>query len=1034
MKFNFKIQQYQTEAVDAVVNVFSGQGFHDKTSYIRDLGTLKRQNSQIAINLDDDEDDIYDNGGFKNEVIELSDEQLFSNIKKIQSENNIKQSPSLVNDLGRCSLDIEMETGTGKTYVYIKTMFELNKRYGWSKFIVVVPSIAIREGVKKSFEMTVDHFKEHYGKKARFFVYDSSNLKKLDHFSANSGINVMIINTQAFAASLKENGRSKESRIIYSERDEFGSRRPIDVIAANRPILILDEPQKMGGDVTQKALTKFKPLFCLNYSATHIKQHNLVYVLDALDAFNKKLVKKIEVKGFEVKNLKGTNSYLYLEQIVLSPKKPPAARIEFEVKHKGGIKRETHTVGVDDNLFYRSNEMEQYKGYTVSEIDPLCGTVTFTNGEIIGAGDVTGDVSEKDMRRIQIRETILSHFEKEERLFNMGIKCLSLFFIDEVAKYRVYDENGEEMLGEYGVMFEQEYLSVLNEYINMFDTPYQRYLKSSCSDVRAVHKGYFSIDKKGHAVDGKLKRGSEFSDDISAYDLILKNKERLLSFDEPTRFIFSHSALREGWDNPNVFQICTLKHSDSNTAKRQEVGRGLRLCVNQNGNRMDVQSCGESVHDINVLTVIASESYKTFVSDLQSDIKTVLYDRPTVATSEYFKGKYVKVDDVPTLIDDNTANAIEFYLIQNGYVDMKRKVTNKYRNDVAMNTLAQLPEELKPMSDGIHMLIQSVYDESVLNDMFTDGHETKVPENPLNENFAKKEFQALWNQINHKYAYTVSFDSNELIKNSINRINEKLFVTELQYTATTGHQKSEINEYEIERGASFTGAKTKTKTLKYAETSQIKYDLIGKIAEGTVLTRRTVSAILQGIGENKLYMFRNNPEEFISKVIRLINEQKATMIVEHISYDTIEGEYDSSIFTAEKNTKGIDKAFLAKKAIQDYVFTDGTAEMSVERKFAEDLDGAEEVCVYAKLPRTFHIPTPVGNYSPDWAIAFYEGTVKHIFFVAETKGTMESLELRPIEQAKINCAKKLFNEMSTSNVKYHDVDSYQSLLNIMNSL
>ncbi len=1034
MKFNFKIQQYQTEAVDAVVNVFSGQGFHDKTSYIRDLGTLKRQNSQIAINLDDDEDDIYDNGGFKNEVIELSDEQLFSNIKKIQSENNIKQSPSLVNDLGRCSLDIEMETGTGKTYVYIKTMFELNKRYGWSKFIVVVPSIAIREGVKKSFEMTEDHFMEHYGKKARFFVYDSSNLTKLDHFSANSGINVMIINTQAFAASLKENGRSKESRIIYSERDEFGSRRPIDVIAANRPILILDEPQKMGGDVTQKALTKFKPLFCLNYSATHIKQHNLVYVMDALDAFNKKLVKKIEVKGFEVKNLKGTNSYLYLEQIVLSPKKPPAARIEFEVKHKGGIKRETHTVGVDDNLFYGSNEMEQYKGYTVSEIDPLCGTVTFTNGEIIGAGDVTGDVSEKDMRRIQIRETILSHFEKEERLFNMGIKCLSLFFIDEVAKYRVYDENGEEMLGEYGVMFEQEYLSVLNEYINMFDTPYQRYLKSSCSDVSAVHKGYFSIDKKGHAVDSKLKRGSEFSDDISAYDLILKNKARLLSFDEPTRFIFSHSALREGWDNPNVFQICTLKHSESNTAKRQEVGRGLRLCVNQNGNRMDVQSCGESVHDINVLTVIASESYKTFVSGLQSDIKTVLYDRPTVAKSEYFKGKYVKVDDVPTLIDDNTANAIEFYLIQNGYVDMKRKVTNKYRNDVAMNTLAQLPEELKPMSDGIHMLIQSVYDESVLNDMFTNGHEPKVPENPLNENFAKKEFQALWNQINHKYAYTVSFDSNELIKNSIDRINEKLFVTELQYTATTGHQKSEINEYEIERGASFTGEKTKTKTLKYAETSQIKYDLIGKITEGTVLTRRTVSAILQGIGENKLYMFRNNPEEFISKVIRLINEQKATMIVEHISYDTIEGEYDSSIFTAEKNTKGIDKAFLAKKAIQDYVFTDGTADMSVERKFAEDLDTAEEVCVYAKLPRTFHIPTPVGNYSPDWAIAFYEGTVKHIFFVAETKGTMESLELRPIEQAKINCAKKLFNEMSTSNVKYHDVDSYQSLLNIMNSL
>lgn len=1032
MKFNFKIQQYQTDAVDAVVKVFNGQGFHDKINYIRDLGNIE-QNLSFQVSFDENE--IMDDTGYKNELVELSDEQLLQNIQNLQSQNNIKLSPSLVKDLGRCSLDIEMETGTGKTYVYIKTMFELNKKYGWSKFIVVVPSIAIREGVKKSFEITVDHFMEYYGKKARFFIYNSSNLNQLDNFSSSSGINVMIINTQAFAASLKEGGRSKESRIIYSKRDEFGSRRPIDVIKANRPIIILDEPQKMGGAVTQKALKNFNPLFTLNYSATHEKHHNLIYVLDALDAFNKKLVKKIEVKGFEVKNFRGTDSYLYLEQIVLSSKKPPMAKIEFEVMQSAGLKRKTRILGVGDDLYYVSQEMEQYKGYTISEIDPLRGTVTFTNGEIIKAGDVVGDVSEKDMRRIQIRETILSHFEKEEKLFNMGIKCLSLFFIDEVAKYRQYDENGDEVLGEYGVMFEEEYLNALNEYTTLLDTPYQKYLKSTCSDVSAVHKGYFSIDKKtGHSIDSKLKRGSEFSDDISAYDLILKNKERLLSFDEPTRFIFSHSALREGWDNPNVFQICTLKHSDSNTAKRQEVGRGLRLCVNQSGNRMDVESCGASVQDINTLTVIASESYKTFVTDLQSDIKTVLYDRPTVATSEYFKGKCINVDGVSTIIDDDTANAIEFYLIQNGYVNMKRKVTDKYRQDIKSGTVAELPDELKPMADGIHTLIQAVYDDSVLKDMFTDGHETKVKDNPLNENFAKKEFQALWKQINHKYAYTVEFDSKELIEKAISHIDEKLFVSELQYTTTIGRQKDEMNEYEVERGASFAGEKTRTKTLKHAETSQIKYDLIGKVAEGTTLTRKTVSAILQGIRMDKIYMFKNNPEEFISKVIRLINEQKATMIVEHISYDTIEGEYDSTIFTAEKNTQSFDKAFLAKKAIQDYVFTDGSAEKSIERKFAEDLDAAEEVCVYAKLPRTFQIPTPVGNYSPDWAIAFYEGTVKHIFFIAETKGTMESLELRPIEQAKISCAKKLFNEMSTSNVVYHDVDSYQSLLNIMNSM
>lgn len=1038
MKFNFKIQQYQTDAVEAVARVFAGQGHYDKISYIRDLGKKKPGQQSLGIAEVDEFGEEFDpdnDTGYKNEQVELSDEQLLRNIQQLQNENNIKMSTSLVRDLGRCSLDIEMETGTGKTYVYIKTMFELNKRYGWSKFIVVVPSIAIREGVKKTFEITADHFMEHYGKKARFFIYNSSNLNQLDNFSSSSGINVMIINTQAFASSLKEDGKSKEARIIYSKRDEFGSRRPIDVIKANRPIIILDEPQKMGGEVTQKALKNFNPLFSLNYSATHAKEHNLVYVLDALDAFNKRLVKKIEVKGFEVKNFHGTDKYLYLEQIVLSPKKPPMARIELEIGYNKSINRETRILGVGDNLYYISQEMEQYKGYTISEIDPIRDTVTFTNGEVIRTGDVVGDVSEKDMRRIQIRETVLSHFEKEEKLFKKGIKTLSLFFIDEVAKYRQYDENGDEVLGEYGVMFEEEYIAVLNENLSLFDTAYQNYLRSTIDDISKIHKGYFSIDKKtGRSVNSTLKKGSEFSDDISAYDLILKNKERLLSFEEPTRFIFSHSALREGWDNPNVFQICTLKHSDSNTAKRQEVGRGLRLCVNQAGNRMDAETCGEMVHDINVLTVIASESYKTFVTDLQSDIKSVLYDRPLAATSEYFTGKFVQVDGVQTIIDAKTANAIEFYLIANGYVDMDRKVTDKYRNDLAAGTLAALPADLAPMAEGIHKLVQAVFDESVLNDMITNGHETKVKDNPLNDNFYKKEFKTLWNYINHKYAYTVQFDSDELIRKAIAHIDNKLVVSQLQYTTSIGQQKAEMNQHEVERGDSFKTAKTRTQTLQHAETSRVKYDLIGKIAEGTTLTRRTVAKILSGLASGKIELFKHNPEEFITKVVKLINEQKATMIVDHISYDRTSGSYDNDIFTAEKSSQGFDKAFLAKKAIQDYVFTDGTAEKSKERQFAEDLDAADEVCVYAKLPKGFHIPTPVGNYSPDWAIAFNEGSVKHIYFIAETKGTMDSLNLRPIEQAKISCAKKLFNEISTSNVKYHDVDSYQSLLTIMNKL
>lgn len=1046
MKFNFKIQDYQTEAVDSIVKVFEGQGYHSGLGYIRDLGSLEiPQQKQLSLLGDEfgEQLELEDTTGYKNEEIMLTDDRLLQNIRDLQLQNNIKQSPTLVKDLGRCSLDIEMETGTGKTYVYIKTMFELNKLYGWSKFIVVVPSIAIREGVKKSFEMTVDHFMEHYGKKARFFIYNSSNLNQLDNFSASSGINVMIINTQAFAASLNEEknveGRKGDAaaRIIYSKRDEFGSRRPIDVIKANRPILILDEPQKMGGEVTQKALKNFNPLFSMNFSATHAKQHNLVYVLDALDAFNKRLVKKIEVKGFEVKNFRGTDKYLFLEQIVLSSKKPPMARIELEIGYNKSINRETRIVGVGDDLYYISQQMEQYKGYTISEVDPIRGTVTFTNGEVIRTGDVVGDISERDMRRIQIRETILSHFEKEEKLYQMGIKTLSLFFVDEVAKYRQYDEAGNEMLGEYGKMFEQEYISVLNDYITLFDTPYQQYLRSTCSNVSKVHNGYFSIDKKtGRSINSELKRGSEFSDDISAYDLILKNKERLLSFEEPTRFIFSHSALREGWDNPNVFQICTLKHSDSTTAKRQEVGRGLRLCVNQDGNRMDAEVCGDNVHSINLLTVIASESYKGFVSALQADIKTVLYDRPTKASIEYFTGKVIQIDGQAHTITAQEAKAIQRYLIRNDYIDDDDAVTDAYRTDLENKALAPLPLDIANMADGVHKLVQAIFDDRVLDDMISDGHETKVRENPLNDNFYKKEFQTLWGYINHKYAYTVEFDSAELIQKSIASINTNLFVSQLQYTTSVGSQKNVMVHEEVSGGASFQTAKTRTQTLKHAETSQIKYDLIGKIAAGTVLTRKTVAAILSGLSPERFAMFKHNPEEFISKVIKLIKEQKATMIVEHITYDQIEGEYDSSIFTAEKNNQSFDKAFKATKAVQDYVFTDGYAQdgQSTERRFVQNLDAAQEVCVYAKLPKGFAIPTPVGNYSPDWAIAFNEGTVKHIFFVAETKGTMDSMQLKPIEQAKINCAKRLFNNISTSHVRYDAVNDYQQLLNVINSI
>lgn len=1022
MKFKFTIQPYQTEAVKSVVDVFAGQPFNDHFSYRRDV---EIQRDLTNMQLSDEEL----HRGFANAKVQLDPNHLLENIRRIQTCNNIKLSNSLKSDnLGACSLDVEMETGTGKTYVYIKTMFELNKQYGWSKFIVVVPSIAIREGVRKSFETMQEHFMEYYGKKARFFVYNSKNLSDIDNYSQSADINVMIINIQAF------NARGKDARRIRTELDDFDSRKPIDVIKANHPIVILDEPQKMGGKATQKSLQEFGPLFCLNYSATHKQHHNLVYVLDTLDAYNKKLVKRIEVKGFDIKNLRGTDSYLFLETIVISPKKPPMARMEFEIGYNKSINRETRILSVDDDLFSLSKNMEQYRGYRINEIDPIRGIVTFTNGEVIHTGEVTGDVSESDLRRVQIRETIRSHFEKEKELFPKGIKTLSLFFIDEVAKYRKYDEDGNEINSEYGEIFEQEYLSILNEYLTLFNTPYEQYLRSI--DVHRTHAGYFSIDKKGRKIDSKIKRGHDESDDISAYDLILKDKERLLSFENPVRFIFSHSALREGWDNPNVFQICTLKHGGSSpTQKRQEVGRGLRLCVNQNGERQDYDTLGSQVQQINQLTVIASDGYKNFVADLQKGISEDLYDRPTKATADYFIGKTLHINGSNITVSDKQGRDIYRYLIKNDYIDDDDRITDTYRSDLANGRLAPVPKSCADIANGIHALIQNIFDEHALDGMISNGHKTKIQENALNDNFYKKEFQTLWNYINHRYAYTVEFDSDELIRKAIAYIDTKMFVAKLQYTVTVGQQQQDISSDSLKNGTGFIADKSKTYTLERAESSAVKYDLVGKIAEGTKLTRRSAAKILAGIKPYTFAMFKNNPEEFITKAIRLINEQKATMIVEQITYNQTDRTYDSSIFTAEKNTD-FAKAYHAKKNVQDYVFADGYAKdgQSIERKFAESMDLADEVCVYAKLPKGFSIPTPVGNYSPDWAIAFHKGTVKHIYFIAETKGTMETLNLKPIEKAKIDCAKKLFHNLSSADVVYDSVDSYQHLLDIMNKL
>ena len=1010
MKFKFKIQQYQTEAVENTVNVFAGQPAQQgQKGYRIDLG---KRAQTIAFEGED--------SGYSNGEIVLTNEQILDNIRDIQVAQLIQPSTSLAKGQGRVSLDIEMETGTGKTYVYIKTMFELNRRYGWCKFIVVVPSIAIREGVAKSFSMLEDHFMEHYGKKARWFVYNSSNLQQLDQFSQDSGISVMIINTQAFAASMKEGAKNKESRIIYSKRDEFASRRPIDVIAANRPIIIMDEPQKMEGEATQTALKKFNPLFTLNYSATHKTKHDTIYALDAYDAYKERLVKQIQVQGFEIKNLRGTNHYLYLDGIDLSPKHPPVARIELETRNAAGaIRREIKKFDVGDDLRAESG-LAEYEGFTVTEINPRGrGYVTFLNGTTISCGEVIGDSNEEAMQRVQIRETIRAHFEKEKELFNRGIKCLSLFFIDEVANYRQYDDEGNEVKGKFQRIFEEEYARLVNNYMTVFDTDYDKYLRRfhPCE----THRGYFSIDKKGRSVNSAVKRGSDLSDDISAYDLILKNKERLLSFDEPTRFIFSHSALREGWDNPNVFQICTLRHSNSTTTKRQEVGRGLRLCVDKDGVRQDKQTLGDDIHAINVLTVIANESYADFTSALQRETREALRDRVTAASQDYFLGRIVKdASGEQHKISLAEASTIIGYLYQNDYVDDDGRLTPTYLSAADKGELAPLPPKLQPISEGVMKLVAGIFNPKVLDDMVKPV-ETTTPENNLNENFDNERFQEMWNEINNKYVYTVHYDSNELIEKVVVALRANLTVTKLQYVKVTGTQDSD-------KVTEFGNTKTTTSELSDVSTSNVPYDLVGDIARGARLTRRSVVKILQGI-DNKVLLFKNNPEEFIRNVVKTIREQKATMIVEHISYNRIAGKYDSSIFVPERKLN-INKVIEAQKHITPYIAFDSDG----ERQFAEALEGATEVQVYAKLPRKLKIPTPVGNYAPDWAIVFNDGTVRHVFFVAETKGSLDGMELRGVEKAKTECAKKLFNRISTSKVRYGVVDKFENLYNLINGI
>ena len=1023
MKLQFKQQAFQLEAVAAIVDLFQGQQRREGIHYLADPG--RAETSQLDL--------VHD--AYRNAPLMVSEDSIREQVRAKQLRYGIRPSETLSSQLvaGRkaYNFSIEMETGTGKTYTYIRTIMELNRRYGWLKFIIVVPSVAIREGVLKSFQVMEEHFQMEYGKKPRYFVYDSSRLGDLDTFANSSDIRVMIINSQAF------NATGKDARRIHMEQESFRYRKPIEVIAAMNPILIIDEPQSVEGEKTKESLEDFKPLFTLRYSATHKEKYDMVYRLDALDAYNQKLVKKIAVKAVEQTGTTGTEGYLYLQDLVPQKVGSPKARIEFEMRTPSGVKRVTKLVEENFKLYEESGNLEVYRqGWTLSHFDMRGGQNSIQVGanRTLRVGEVLGQTNEMDMRRIQIRETIKSHLEREEALYLKGIKVLSLFFIDEVAKYKCYNDQHEAYNGEYARIFEEEYESLVAAYIK--DNPasnYRAYLERH-QQASTVHAGYFSVDKvkksdKLQFVDSKLKRGQDNSDDKDAYDLIMKDKERLLDFEEPVRFLFSHSALKEGWDNPNVFQICTLKQSSADIRKRQEIGRGMRLAVDKHGVRQDQELLGTAVHQINKLTVIANESYDAFSRQLQEELEEALSDRPSKVEVSLFVGREL-LDEAGhgLILTKQEAKELEHHLIKEGYIDVEGQLTEVYYSAKEAACLS-LPESLQGFEKAVMEVLDTVYDAKRYAPENANNAEVRLAREFRKEKF--EEFKSLWEQINHKSIYQVAFDDEELVKKAIQALNEALIKKETTYQITEAAART----MSAEQGLDFRVEKNGRREEDLERpTISVSYDLVGDLTDKTQLKRQTVVAILQGMSPTKFGYFKVNPEYFIHQVANIINEQKAGQIIKHIQYNILEERFDETTFTDNPATvrPAEPHTLEATKSLYPYVKVDS----EVEARFQKALEEFKDVKVYAKLPSSFKISTPLGDYNPDWAISFKEGSVSHVYFVAETKGSMSSLQLKGSEKDKIHCARAHFQALKQAGIIEQDqiygvVSSYEELISLV---
>ncbi len=972
MKIKFENNlDYQNQAISSIVDIFEGQeicqsNFSVPKSYAKGQKTMHD----------------YDELGIGNRL-ELLDDEILQNVQNIQLKNGLPQSKKL----DSMDFSIEMETGTGKTYVYLKSIFELNKRYGFTKFIIVVPSIAIKEGTKKTLDITIDHFKSLFDNvNYDYFIYDSSNLEQVRDFATSSDIRIMVINIDAFKRSFANPEKNNKANIIHRENDRLNGLKPIEFIASTNPIVIIDEPQSVDSTTKSKeAISKLNPLCRLRYSATHLQKFNLMYKLDSIDAYEQKLVKQIEVANVRIND---SSNKPYIKLISVDKKQPPiTAKAEIDINQNGVTKKKVVTLKSGSDLYELSKGRDVYNGFVVIEICREEGNefVEFQNHHSLDVGEMVGDVDDDTIKRLQIQKSIEEHLDKELRLTCEGIKVLSLFFIDKVSNYREYDDSGNPILGKYALWFEEEYLKISKrrKYRTLFGDV------DVDTEVCKIHDGYFAQDKKGKVKDGTGKN----KDDESAFDKIMKNKERLLSFDESLRFIFSHSALKEGWDNPNVFQICTLNETSSVMKKRQEIGRGLRICVNQEGERV-------YGFEFNTLTIMANESYESFAKGLQEEIEKEEGIKFGVI-EEHFFANITQMDENSkiTYIGAEKSEDIWSYLHTQKYIDKKGKIQDSLKLDLKDEKF-EVPSQYREIKQEIISKIRKIAG----NLNIKDASDKKIVK--LNkEVFLSEDFRELWDQIKYKTTYRVDFDEDALIEKCADKIANEFTVGKIKYLYSKATNRItkvgvEIDEDSIKE--------------QFGDVEIVNFelpDIITYLQNETNLTRKNIVDIL--IKSGKLDSFKNNPQKFIDGAIAIIKKTMNIFIVDGIKYEKIG---DSSYYAQECFEDKELYGYLSKnmienrsnKSIYDYTVYDS----SIEKSFAKSFNDNENVKLFTKLPSWFKINTPLGSYNPDWAILIEKDTQERLYFVVESKGTLFTDDLRDSEEAKINCAKKHFQEIS----------------------